>query len=253
MLVGLPGILLAIGFAITAREPPREEDPRSNDDQEGFRQYFGTHWPVLVSLYAGTCMLGTTSLSINSWMPSLLIRVHHVSAVDAALLYGSLGATAAVLGNATWSWLANRAERQDAGGAIRVLRLASLIGLPCAFIGPLIPDVRGLLAVIVIAQFCTSCMFALLMLMLQLHFSSRYRGRLVALNQISLNLIGFMLGPLLVPLFASLWPNSAESLGRGMAMTGLLGMCGAAFAYHMAGKLFVKSRAASGGSGRNPG
>jgi hypothetical protein len=55
-------------------------------------------------------------------------------------------------------------------------------------------------------------------LALQNYAPAQFRGRLIAVHLMMVNIVGFTIGPVAVPILALLWPNEATALGRGLSL-----------------------------------
>jgi len=76
LIVGLPGVLLAILFYFTVREPKRQvadNAPKSMPFKE-IVEFLGKHKKVFLSIYGGLAFLQMSAGGIAAWMPALFER-----------------------------------------------------------------------------------------------------------------------------------------------------------------------------------
>jgi predicted MFS family arabinose efflux permease len=116
--LGLPGVVLACVLYATVKEPVRGRlDVRSSHDHgPGFGDMlkFARHQPALRHALLGGALYSTWAFGLLWWIPSFLVRSHHMSLGDAggavSMMHG-IGGTAVLLGTTV---LMGRLIRRDA-------------------------------------------------------------------------------------------------------------------------------------------
>lgn len=131
---GVPGLLLALLFVLTVREPKRGEAetgrtrvaPESLTKALGFLAGSPTYWLLLF----GTMFMGANVYGTGAWTPTFLSRVHSMSLAEIAAtigpIRGILGGIGVLGGGLLIDRLARRDERWRLG----------LPALACILVGP---------------------------------------------------------------------------------------------------------------------
>jgi predicted MFS family arabinose efflux permease len=136
--LGLPGILLACVLYATVKEPVRGRlDVRSSHDHgPGFGDMlkFAGHQPALRHALLGGALYSTWAFGLLWWIPSFLVRSHHMSLGDAggavSLMHG-IGGTAVLLGT---TLLMGKLIRRDARTVPWFLTLCCALGAIPSFL-----------------------------------------------------------------------------------------------------------------------
>ncbi len=119
---GLPGLAMAAVFFFTVREPERGRfDGKPQEGlripAEGFLQtmarLFSTRTYLLAVLASG--LVGIALSGVQTWLPTFLMRVHHLDAQDVGrsmgFIRGLAGICGAIGGGLVTTWLAKRDDR----------------------------------------------------------------------------------------------------------------------------------------------
>jgi MFS family permease len=232
MIVGAPGLLLALLMCVTLREPVR----RGAGSVAPARLSLGPLWRELgtnrVALSA--VMLGTIMnvMIVNAqlgWFPTLFTRVHHwprEKVAQALALVGTpLGLFSAVTAGWALAWLIRRGRRD---GPILVMGLQCTVWLVFGTLKCLAPTPELTLAGhVVTSLFATWALTAALTALNEIT-PNHLRGQVVAVYTLLTALVGIGLGPFVVgvlmdQLFTD--PNGvARSLALVCAVGGLLGI-----------------------------
>ncbi len=113
IIVGLPGVLLAVVLMLTVREPPRgysdpkgAAPPRKAGLAEAFRE-FSTK-PTFWTLSLGAAFVAFVGYGLIAFQAPFLMRVHGLSVVEAAVNYGAPLAAVAAFGTFMGGWLSER-------------------------------------------------------------------------------------------------------------------------------------------------
>jgi MFS family permease len=197
VVVGLPGLALAMLTLFTVHEPPRSS---GNEPAPPFRETIrhlasipSYRMAILVIALAGFCGSG-----IFGWMPTFLIRVHGMSVTAVGAWSGLAAICALVISHILAGWLADHFGRHDPRAyfiipAISVILTAPLV-IAFAF---------------VTSQGAAIALFFMLKLALGLHMVPMYtvalslapsnmRGLAGFVTAIAINLAGAGLGPFFV-------------------------------------------------------
>jgi MFS family permease len=199
MVVGLPGLFLAIVVALTLREPPRGHSENLLTDAKAppaltvMRFLWRSRSFRHVSL--GSALYTFVGYSVVTWAPAFLIRSHGMETREIgtwlAMIFGVGGGIGTVLGGV----LADRWAMVDVKGRVYVPCLAMIVSFPFAFVIYLTPNT--LLAL------CALCTPAVLGLMYQAPAfaitqslaTPMMRATAAAILLFVINIIGLALGP----------------------------------------------------------
>lgn len=160
LLVGLPGLLLAVPIALL-RTPPRGGDvahpasPLPNGDgtraATGYADLFRNR-----SFVCNTLAMAAMTFAIGGlaqWIPSFLNRVHHLDVARGNTLFGATTVLAGILGTLAGGWLGDRWQKRSGKGYLLVSGWGFLIGTPFAVWAILAPSLSGCISAIFIAEF----------------------------------------------------------------------------------------------------
>ena len=98
--VGLPGILIA-GLFLTIREPQRKIQESESIEVPSFSkviQYIKNNWEVYGAIIIGNSCLIILLYGLQSWVPTMLLRVYEWDLVQSGRVYGSIAMLAGSAG-----------------------------------------------------------------------------------------------------------------------------------------------------------
>ena len=225
ILVGLPGIILALLFS-RVREPPRVSvSDRTAIIDVGYAEFFRhlrQRMRFYLPFYVGLGFSSMISLGMVSWLPTYLVRHFAMTPSQAGYWLGSLGVPAGLAGAYGWPFFGRMIDRRFPGRGFVVALLVSL-ALVAAFVGSVaIPGSRSTLApLFALAVFGTSGTAVLAGLVIQDVGPPPMRARLMAIVLLAFNLIGLGLGPSVVPLVAGWWTGDTTALAHGVSVLAL--------------------------------
>lgn len=167
LMVGLPGLLLAIPIAML-RTPPRGGDEVARADSTieapvnlppfqgegtkfGYRDLFRNR-----SFVFNTLAMAAMTFSIGGlaqWMPSFLYRVHGLDVVKGNTMFGATTVLAGILGTMAGGWLGDYWQKKNGKGYLLLSGWGFLIGTPFAVWAILAPGLTGCMTAIFIAEF----------------------------------------------------------------------------------------------------
>jgi MFS transporter, Spinster family, sphingosine-1-phosphate transporter len=155
LLVGIPGLLLAIPIALL-RTPPRGGDQAAaNPPKEavsgGYAGLFKNR-----SFVCNTLAMSSMTFAIGGlaqWMPSFLYRVHSLDVARGNTLFGAITVAAGILGTLAGGWLGDRWQKKSGTGYLHVSGWGFLIGTPFAAWAILAPGLTSCLCAIFVAEF----------------------------------------------------------------------------------------------------
>src|SRR5262245_34402897 len=135
LLVGLPGIALALLVRLTLREPQRGLSDGRRDTAPPPPLFRSLRHLLSLRAYrhisAATALYGVASYAFLAWMPSFLRRVHDLSGTEFGTTYGPMLAVTGVVGSLVAGSLTDFGSRRDARWLTWIPGLAGALALPC--------------------------------------------------------------------------------------------------------------------------
>jgi len=158
--VGFPGIVVAILFRLTVREPVRGamEGRTANTKLPSVAQAaaFLLRQRSFVFITIGGSLMAMTLYGIQSWVPPFLRRVHHLSSAQIGAYIGTVRGLIGTAGILLGGFLAERLGARDVRWRIYVPALACLGCCPLYLLAVLMPSVRASLVWLSLATILTS-------------------------------------------------------------------------------------------------
>ncbi|MFZ3209134.1 MAG: MFS transporter, partial [Geobacteraceae bacterium] len=192
LLVGAPGLLLAIPLALLRTPPrggdtnlnqidsdilpPRKEDPHPPPNlhlegggtknsklalmlPKGEGKSATAGYAALFrnrSFVCNTLAMAAMTFAIGGlaqWIPSFLYRVHSLDVAKGNTLFGATTVLAGILGTLVGGWLGDRWQKRNGKGYLLISGWGFLIGAPFAAWAILAPGLTGCMSAIFIAEF----------------------------------------------------------------------------------------------------
>ncbi|HIJ86798.1 MAG TPA: MFS transporter [Desulfuromonadales bacterium] len=155
MMVGVPGLLLAIPIALL-RTPPRGGDTLQ---PAGDEKNASSGYAALLknrSFVCNTLAMAAMTFAVgglSQWLPSFLHRVHSLDVAKGNMLFGATTVLAGILGTLVGGWLGDRWQKKDGKGYLLLSGWGFLIGTPFAVLALIAPEIVGCMSAIFIAEF----------------------------------------------------------------------------------------------------
>lgn len=203
MVVGLPGMLLALIIWLTVREPPRGfSDNRAHVATVPLGETLGYLWRTRSyrHLVLATTIFTLGAIGSGIWIPSFFVRVHGMPnaevAVWLAFIYGGGGVLGAMLGG----FLADRLAKRhgDPRWQTWLSAIAAAAILPFSFFVYLWPDARTALIVHVGTTILMHSWMGPAYGTVQSLAGVSRRAMAAAVNGLAVNLLALFLGPFIV-------------------------------------------------------
>lgn len=133
IIAGVPGVLLALLFFLTVREPPRggtgAGGPESRPPmKEVLRTLFSK--PSFIWLIVGASFLNVVALGRGVWEPAFLMRVYEMEQATAGITYFLIGPIPAMAGAVAGGLLADYLRRRDLRWSMWLPAAAMLVTFP---------------------------------------------------------------------------------------------------------------------------
>jgi MFS family permease len=210
VVVGLPGLALALLVRATIREPERGRfDPQPEAPALAVRndRVFSTLWTLrsfrLVAPAHGLACFSAFGFSM--WAPAFLMRVHDLSATEMGLFLGTVSAPAGALSAALGGWLGDRLGRRNIGWYAWLPAITLLAALPFQTL-LLLSDTRWLvLTAFVPAGLLGGAFAPLAYAIVQNLAPPRMRSVASAILLLFSNVIGLAAGPQVVGILSDLF------------------------------------------------
>jgi hypothetical protein len=198
--VGLPGVLLCLVF-MTATEPPRRTPARREAGGESVFRFLRGNAAQYLSLFLAVGLLGLLSIGTAAWYPTFLMRLHGFSAAQAGYCYGVVLLTAGSLGVLAGGYLSDALIARGIGHAnIRIMQYSTALKLIPLIVGPLLTDIRGVIAMLALATFIGQLSSGVAIACLQAITPDQYRARVSAVMLLVVNLLALGIGATYVAL-----------------------------------------------------
>jgi MFS family permease len=198
MLVGLPGLLVAALMA-SVREPPRRGGaPEPTPLAEVFR-FTLRHRLVYFPLFIGMGLRSSQLFATQWWQPAFYGRTYGWSPSAVGYVSGLSVFIAMPAGLALGGWLAEHYwNKRVHDGNVRVVVLSTLVSVPCAVAGPLMPTAWLALGCLLLATLTSIMAAAPENAAIQTVTPNKLRGQMTFLFLFIMNVVGMGLGPLLI-------------------------------------------------------
>ncbi|MFO1376556.1 MAG: MFS transporter [Steroidobacteraceae bacterium] len=219
MLVGAPGLLVALVIAIVLREPrPHRAHAAGGGSTRAMLRYVVSEWRFSLLYMIGTSLLVTVLNAHIGWMPTSFVRSHGAAPGEIGVVFGPVYLLAGAAGTVLAGWLAGRGGDDPIGHQLRWMRLGVLLLLVPAVAAPLAPTLYGGLAAIGVAVFLMSAIVAMASLPFQYSAPIGVRAQVLALFGLLSSLLGTGLGPLLVGVLSDAFAGSEHPLARALVV-----------------------------------
>ena len=224
--VGLPGLLLAVLFALTATVPARRAINNSATNEADMRVVFDYKRARIGFLGTLLSLTGLNSLfvlAIIAWFPSLLAREQGISPSRVGYLMAIVGVPAGLFGNFFWQWIATRKQLADpAAGIVRTFWLPSLLTAPVFVVGLMMDSLVLQLCCVGVAMVMSTAFAVVSPMSIQLFAPQRMRARMSSIYLLFVAVLGYGLAPLAAVELGALVAGEGKGLRQGLILLSLL-------------------------------
>ncbi|MEM9171523.1 MAG: MFS transporter [Pseudomonadota bacterium] len=201
LIVGLPGVVLAILFRVTVWEPPRGLSESQRVSAAAARprvidtMRFLMRRRSFVHAAFGAALAAFTGYSVATFFPTFLARSHGMSSSEIGLWLGLILGLAGGAGIFAGGFFADLFGRADARWKLWTNVVAGLVTVPFSIGVYLVDDVRAALLIFVIPAFLSNFYQATTFAQAQSLVNLRMRGVSAAVLLLVINLVGLGMGP----------------------------------------------------------
>lgn len=240
--LGIPGVVLAVLFYLTVREPRRgQSEAHAFDDKPvPMARAFGFIWRArsyrYLTLAASAHLLVT--YGISNWLVPFFMRSHQASLADIALLLGPIIAASGSLGALAGGIISDRFGKDDLRWYVFTPAWSVLLAAPLSAAIYLWPSMSGALALLSVAAVLNAMWQAPAFALVQILAPVRQRATAAAVFIFFINLVGYGGGPLAVGALSDLLSESfgVHSLRWALAGLSLVGFPAAALFYWLSSR-----------------
>ncbi len=208
LVVGLPGLLMALVVRFVMREPPRgaiegrEEVGEQPGVGDAFRLLMGIRSYRQIAI--ATSLYNLASYGFMMWVPTFLVRVHEMGRSESGAWLGLISAGCGLAGAYTGGWLADFGVARDRRWSCWLPACAGILTTPFIFAFLLIDSGELALLCYVPIAFLSATWSAPTYAVVQGLVSLRMRAMASAVLLFALNLIGLGLGPQFVGILSDI-------------------------------------------------
>lgn len=224
VLCGLPGIFFGLLILLTVSEPPRASPQPgarggSSAGTKALLAYLKANRRFYIPFFAADAFAMMYVMALAAWMPTVVIRGFGLSASHVGYMLGMVGVPMTVVGTFFWPAIIGWLRRKGRPDGIFICLVAGLgLIVPLVVASPLIPMLTLSLAVFGIMKVALANTSIMPPLAIQSFAPGVLRGRLIAIHLLMINLVGFAIGPVLVPRIAVIWAGDDMALGRALSV-----------------------------------
>lgn len=206
VVLGIPGIALAMLVRFTLREPVRGSFDACTDDQPAlsFSEVIAFLWQCRT--YRLLTLLGATNgfvqYGLNQWWPSFYVRVFELSPSFVGLYLGMAIGAGSGIGLLIGGLLANKAARRDIRYPLMIGAAATALALPAALSSLFVPSATASIGLVSLATLFWSVSNGPIIASLMSIVLPRMRATAGSINIFFTSVLGFGLGPLCVGLLS---------------------------------------------------
>lgn len=221
LLVGLPGVLLALLFRFTVREPIRGQvdgNRSRNLKHASFLDVLKTlsKKRSFILLVAGGCMGSFASLGLQNWFPSFFMRSFGLSLSKVGLWWGLASGAAGFVGTFGGGYLADKLGVRSPRAILLVPAAGMLIALPCQILAVMATEWHIALYLLLVPTTFSALWIAPSMVLNQGVAPLAMRATVVAISTFLVNMIGLGFGPMVLGAFSDFFTASYGSSEVGL-------------------------------------
>lgn len=200
ILLGLPGIAIALVVKFTVEEPPRQAVADAPAQKVSFgdalRTMVGKNTFIFIAL--GGALTAFVGYGIGQFLSSFFIRTHQLGLSEAALIFGIVAGVASAIGTFAGGWIADRIAHLDQRWFCWMPALGLALAGPFYALGLSVENLSLAVILIAIPSVLNSLWLGPTFAMTQNLAPPHMRATASALLLFMLNIIGYGGGPVVV-------------------------------------------------------
>jgi sugar phosphate permease len=258
--VGLPGLLIAVIFKFTVKEPPRGyTDPVGHGTQErvelreAIREL--TTKPAFWYMTAGATVAAFCGYGISSFQSIFLVRAHEITTGEAAMWINAPVSLSAAIGTFATGWLATKLYKKYPGAIAWLPAIGLAVSIPFYIFAFTTQSLLLAAICLIIAGFIKYGYITAQYAIGQGVVSMRVRAMATAVLLFVVNLIGYGFGPLFIGAISDIFfingvaelGVAAEELSRSQCHPAVIGelsdnlqsVCGAVYSQSLQSAMVI--------------
>jgi len=232
MAVGIPGVIFAVVFLLTVKEPERGR--WESDAQASYKPTLGETVRLLTGyrsywfLAAGAGLTGFAGYGIGNFTPSFLIRSHGLEVAEVGILLAIFGGGGGMLGTLMGGYLADRFGASDKRWYLWVPTLAGAAALPLALPYLLLDNTIVVIGLLFVVTILMNTYLGPCLAISHSPVPPAMRALTSAILFFVLNLIGLGMGPLTAGFLSDYFTEiyGADGLRYAMIVVGAISSVG---------------------------
>ena len=225
MIVGLPGLVLAVA-AFYLKEPKRlEQQPSINKsvDRQNIFLHLKEHKKTLVPMFGGLIFMALIFYSFSFWAPTMMIRAYNISLSEAGFILGLITIISSIAGTIFAGFSVDYLRKKNYSDApLRAALFAVLLALPPITILSFVSTEIGAWICIFLYLFFISSFAPLGLLAVSGVSASNVKGQLAAIHAFLMMAFGLSLGPQLTAFFTDFVFMDPNNLKWSISATGAI-------------------------------
>ncbi len=199
IVVGAPGVLLALLFMLTVEEPARRgisTSSSSDTDSDELRRFLRDNRTTVFFIISAFSLGGIAVVGYLAWVPEFLRRSFGWGMAQIGLVFGSLMAVVGTTGTLFGGWFVDRlAQRGYRDAPVRASIIAFGFLVPAAIVAPMMPTVETSLVVLGVFLFFVGMQQGYSPVALQLITPNQLRAQVIAVYFFIAQIVALGLGP----------------------------------------------------------
>lgn len=219
---GIFGVVIASLYMLMVREPARLS-PAPAEPERYWQLVKGLwssrHFPLLVLATTGLLFFSNAT---GAWLPTLLMRAHHLSVTQVGLFIGLTAGLAGMVFVAASGPLLDWLMRRDRRWVTWLPALVFVVILGATWAGVMVQSTPLALLLLAVGPSMQLIIQTAIFTMLQTYLPGHRRASAIAMLFLVANLLGMGLGPTLVGILSSYWDGAGQSGLKPALIFGLL-------------------------------